>query len=241
VGRVSARDCSEWRGIIAMQAIGKASDEDTSGLAEHLGHCDQCRMDADEARSAAAALTLLDAEQVDRLERESKVLELPGGDGGEQRPMGARSAPAPEATATEPDRAAVLRRRRRGLVAAGAGVVAVAAAAALVAAVALGGTTPPGRTVALTGERGVVASVSLSDQSWGTRATLRESGQAAGQVLTVSMRTSSGRWWVAGSYRTTGGSGTVDVQMSCAVQSNQITNVWVSDQSGRTVLTGYVS
>ena len=101
---------------------------------------------------------------------------------------------------------------------AGIGAAVVAVAAAVVAVVALSTSpTPPIRTVALTGQPGVVASISLSTQSWGTRATLRESGQAPGQVLTVSMKSSSGRWWVAGSYRTTGRSGTVEVQLSCAV------------------------
>jgi hypothetical protein len=116
-----------------------------------------------------------------------------------------------------------------------------AAAAAVVAVLALGATpAPASKTVALTGARGVQASVSLTAQSSGTRATLHESGQAAGQVLTVSMRTSSGHWWVAGSYRTVARTGPLEVQMTCAVQSNQITEVWVSDQSGHTVLDGYV-
>ena len=95
--------------------------------------------------------------------------------------------------------------------------------------------------MALTGTPGVEATVSLTTQSWGTRATLVESGQAAGQVLTVWMKDASGHWWVAGSYRTTGRSGTVEVPLSCAVQAGQITNVYVRDQAGRAVLSGYVS
>ena len=85
-----------------------------------------------------------------------------------------------------------------------AGVVAAGVAAAGIALVASGnGSAPPGKTVALSGAHGVTASVSLVSESWGTRATPGESGQAPGQVLTVSMKTASGRWWVAGSYRTT--------------------------------------
>ena len=121
----------------------------------------------------------------------------------------------------------------------GAGVAAVAAA--VVAVMALSASpAPPTRTVAMTGQPGVVASVSLTTQSWGTRATLRESGQTPGQILTVSMKSASGRWWVAGSYRTTGRPGPVQVQLSCAVPASQITAVWVSDQAGHTVLDGYV-
>jgi hypothetical protein len=117
----------------------------------------------------------------------------------------------------------------------------LAIAAAVVAVVTFSGSpAPQGRVVALTGEKGVRASVSLTPESWGTRATLTEDGQAPGQVLTVSMRTSSGRWWAAGSYRTSAHSGSLEVQLSCAVQSNQITRVWVSDQNGHTILNGYL-
>jgi hypothetical protein len=44
---------------------------------------------------------------------------------------------------------------------------------------------------------------------------------------------------VAGSYRTTSARIT-EVQLSCAVQPNQVNEVWVTDQQGRTVLRGYV-
>ena len=240
MGAVTTRDCSEWRGIVAMHAIGGASDDESRGLNEHLDQCDQCRQDAEEVRSAAVALKFLDANQVDRLERESKVLDLPVGDGGEQGAADTDAEPTPEWASTEQAGLLAVGRKRRWMV--GVGTAVAAAAAAVVAVGALGSTpTPPSKTVALTGEKGVLASVSLTTQSWGTRATLRESGQAAGQVLTVSMRTSSGRWWVAGSYRTTARSGTVEVQLSCAVQADQITDVWVSDQGGHTVLNGYVA
>jgi hypothetical protein len=245
VGRVTARPCSEWQGILAMDAIGGASVEEARQLQEHLDHCDQCRRDAEDVRSAAGALKLLDATQVDRLERELTVLALPVLDGGERGfsdsaagSTGMIAAPTPEGASTEAAGLQAAGRKRRWMVA----VTAVAAvAAAVVAAVVLGTTTPPPtKTVALTGQKGVVASVSLAEQSWGTRATLRESGQVAGQVLTVSMRTSSGRSWVAGSYRTTARLGTVVVQLSCAVNADQIAAVWVSDQVGQTVLNGYV-
>jgi hypothetical protein len=125
---------------------------------------------------------------------------------------------------------------------AGIGAVVLAVAAALVAVVTLGGThgSRPGRVVALTGQEGVRATVSLTSQTWGTGATLRESGQAPGQVLTVSMRTSTGQWWMAGSYRTVSRAGSLVVPLACAVPSNEITDVWVSDQAGHTVLNGYV-
>jgi hypothetical protein len=124
--------------------------------------------------------------------------------------------------------------------AAGVGAL-LAAAAAITAVVALGGASAPAsRTTALTGQPGVVASIALTSQTWGTRGTLRESGQAPGQVLTVAMKSASGRWWVAGSYRTAARSGPLEVQLSCAVALSQVTDVWVTDQSGRVVLNAYV-
>lgn len=249
MGRVTGRECADWQGIMAMDAIGRAGADETRELAEHLAHCDQCRSDAADVKSAAAALTLVDASQFEGLslggERpapaamEAAVQPTPSIAGGPAAPTPA-SAPTPTPPSIDEVRVAGRRNRRRRMAGIGAAVVAVAAA--VVAVVALSTSpTPPIRTVALTGQAGVVASISLSTQSWGTRATLRESGQAPGQVLTVSMKSSSGRWWMAGSYRTTGRSGTVEVQLSCAAQASQITTVWVSDQAGHRVLDGYVS
>ncbi len=253
MGRVSDRECSEWQGIMAMDAIGRASPQESRELAEHLEHCEECRGDAEDVRGAAEALTLLDLDQVEGVGRDADRSIPPGLAGlgaaapGSTRPGSTRpgsdgvtTGPVPVLPPAGAGREDSGRTRRRRMV--GAGVALGAAAAAIVAVVVLGATQAvPTRTVALTGERGVVASVSLTSQSWGTRATLLESGQAGGQVFTVSMKSSSGRWWVAGSYRTTGRSGTVEVPLSCAVQAGAITTVWVSDQAGHMVLSGYVS
>lgn len=239
--RMTERDCSGWRGVLAMDAIGRADEKEARELAEHLEECGQCRTDAEEVRTAAGALSLLDAAQVADLERGSTVVGLAAGS--EPVLPGLGGGPEPVAEIRPIDRRG--RRPAEGKkkwVTAAACVAAVAAAVAVVAAVALGGSsTPPTRTVALSGEPGVTASVVLTSQAWGTRAVLTESGQAAGQALTVSMRTASGRWWVAGSYRTTGRSGSLEVSLSSAVPANQITDVWVSDQGGHTVLNGYVN
>ena len=71
MGGVSARECSEWQGIMAMDAIGRAGADESRELAEHLEHCEECRGDAADVRSAAKALTLLDLDQVDGLGREA--------------------------------------------------------------------------------------------------------------------------------------------------------------------------
>jgi hypothetical protein len=209
---------------MAIDAVGRASGPERRALGRHLAGCAQCRNDAEEIRGAAAALGRLDANQVGRLA------------GGRPESTAPVVGPLPGSGPTGPTG---LRRRRRVVVAAAAGVAALAVAAAAVGLVASTPPIPPSRTVALRGAAGVTASVSLAPQSWGTRATLRESGQPGGQDLQVSMRTASGRWWVAGSYRTTRSPGTVVVQLSCAAPAGQITQVWVSDQQGHTVLDGY--
>jgi predicted anti-sigma-YlaC factor YlaD len=212
---MTTQDCSKWRELLAMHAIGRATDDEALALDEHLRGCEHCRQDARDLGIAASALTFLDKGQIEHLV-------------------------AVGASAEQPIDIALARRRRRrmaGVLTAAAGV----AAAAVVAIVLSSAPAPPAKTVALTGQQGVTASISLAGQTWGTRATLRETGQAPGQVLTVSMKTASGRWWVAGSYRTTGRPGATVVQLSCAVPVGQITDVWVRDQAGRTVLNGYVT
>ena len=235
MGIVTGGDCSHWRGVLGLRAIGQSGDSDLYGLADHLEHCDQCRADAEEVDTAAAALALLDDAQLLDLLGDPRPTEPLAGRVSDPPPV-----PEPTVVARPVTRPVAGPKRRRwvtvGVAAAAAAVVAVVSVLSLSLS-----SSPTTKTVALTGEPGVTASVALSSQSWGTRATLRESGQAGGQVLTVSMRTDSGRWWVAGSYRTTGRPGALQVQLSCAVASDQITDVWVTDQSGHTVLTGYVT
>ncbi len=238
MGTVTAPDCSEWRGLLAMDAIGRASYEESQALAEHVAGCAGCRADADQVRVAAEALALVDVVPGEPAGGGSPVEQLGAVEG---RPAGvvplSLSGPPPSTQGSVPGAARRPNRpgwRRRWVF-----VGAAAAAAAVVAAFLLSGApAPPARTVALSGQPGVQASISLTSQKWGTRATLRESGQASGQVLTVSMESTSGRWWVAGSYRTTGGHRSLTVQLSCAVPADQVTVVWVSDQKGRTVLDG---
>jgi anti-sigma factor RsiW len=232
-----SRDCAEWQGILAMDAVGLASQEETSALDEHLAKCPTCRQDAADLQWAAKALQSVDPAQLDHLDEQpvgtGELVGFPS-DASEEDPA---KAPVP-VPSHQSERHAPGRAPR---VLIGIGSAILATAAAVMAVLAIGGTPAPAtKTVALRGVGGVQASVSLTAQSWGTSATLQESGQAPGQVLTVSMRTAYGRWWIAGSYRTGTGPGPLVVQLSCAVQSNKITDVWISDPSGRTVLNGYV-
>jgi hypothetical protein len=255
---VMGRDCAEWQGTMAMDAIGLATERESRDLREHVAGCPSCRQDAADLLGAAGALRSVDPAQVGRLEPQlpteaaagslrvdparGRVAATPAGPFSDADADAYAEAEAGHGTKSghlaQSGPLARSGRRRRW---AGAGGALVAAAAAITAVVALGGApAPASRTTALTGQPGVVASIALTSQSWGTRGTLRESGQAPGQVLTVAMKSASGRWWVAGSYRTAARSGPLEVQLSCAVALNQVTDIWVTDQSGQVVLNGYV-
>jgi len=110
---------------------------------------------------------------------------------------------------------------------------------ALGLALSLGGTVPAGRTVALTGGRGVHASLRLTSEAWGTSLHIEESGERGGQVFWVSMRTTSGTWWNAGSYRTVSGRA-VQVDLACALGLANIRSLWVRDSTGHVVLHAYL-
>jgi hypothetical protein len=93
--------------------------------------------------------------------------------------------------------------------------------------------------VALTGSTGVKASARLTSEPWGTAVHLLERGQVGDEVLSVSMKSSTGSWWAAGTYETVTGH-PVQVELACGVPLSKITTIWVRDKAGHTVLRGYV-
>jgi hypothetical protein len=84
----------------------------------------------------------------------------------------------------------------------------------------------------------VHATARLTAQPWGTEMELRETGQPAGEVVSVSVRTVSGSWWQTGTYRTAGSS--VRVTMACAIPMSSIRSVWIRDPMGHTIVHGYL-
>jgi anti-sigma factor RsiW len=216
---MSGAECDSWRGMQAMHLIGRLDPHEEDQLAAHLAACSSCRAEAEDLAGVESALKLADIDHLD---------------------SAAELAIPIESARWEQLR--VQRQRRVGRVTrtwAAAGIAAAAVVAVALGAVALHHPASPNRTVALTGTSGVHASVVLTAKAWGTQATFDEAGQRAGQVLTVSMETTPGTWWVAGSYRTSGSSGRLQVTLSCAVPATQITHIWVSDDAGHTVLRGY--
>ena len=204
-----------------MHAIGRLEPHEESQLRAHLEECPACRVETVELAGLEAALGLVDLGHLD--------------DGRE---------PAIPLESARWERVRWDRNRRARMTAtrwAMAGMAAAAVAAiALVVVVRAAVAAADQDRRAQRETPGVRASVVLASKAWGTEATFKESGQQAGQVWTVTMETTPGSWWVAGSYRTIGSKGQVQVTLSCAVPADQITHVWVSDGGGHTVLRGYV-
>ncbi len=233
MGAVSPFACTAWRGRLAMASVGRLQPDEADAVTTHVSRCAACRAEADQL---ADVVGLLDSVGDAALRVVAGPLDGSGSSGAGLGPgelgksLGARLE----------DRGHGVRGgkvARRVLLGAGA----AAACVALVVAVATGsgGPVAPSATrVALRGG-GVAAAVTLSPgPSFGTRAVLAESGQAAGGPYTVTMVSSDGYRWVSGSYLGRSGSGVVRAVLTCPVEPGQIRQIWVTDPSGKTVLRG---
>jgi anti-sigma factor RsiW len=212
--------CEKWRESMAMDVFGDLSVDEETGLLAHLEGCSECQAIAEEIAGTFKILGYVDPSAVELT-----------------------AAVPPELfdrVLSDLHLAGVVQRRRRKLsVAALAGLSAVAASLILVGVfTANPATSPIQRTVALRGASTVKASAILIDETWGTKVDLHESGLPGGNVYTVTMKTASGTWWTAGTYRSVAGE-PVDATMACAVSLNKITGIRVLNGAGATVLTSF--
>jgi predicted anti-sigma-YlaC factor YlaD len=212
-------ECETWRELIAMRLFGDLTPEELTGLNAHLEGCLACQDVARELGETADLLQFVDPSAVEPTanvppELSERVL-------GDLRRAGERE-----------------RRRRRTSVT--SMCLAGAAAAALVLVIVLSGGSPsvPSRTLALQGSSSVKANAVLVAEPWGTSLTLSEKGLPKGGVYTVSMKTATGAWWTAGTYRSVSGA-MVKATMSCAVSLQHITGLRVVNAQGQTVLTSF--
>lgn len=212
--------CENWREAMAMHVFADLSSEEETGLLAHLEGCVECRAVAVEIAETFKMLGYVDRAAVESTAAVPPLLL--------------------DRVLSNLHSAGVLQRRRRKVrVAALAGVGAVAASLILVGVFnARPAAAPIQRTVALRGASTVSASAVLIDESWGTKVDLHENGLPGGGVYTVSMKTSSGTWWTAGTYRSVAGQ-PVDATMACAVSLKKITGIRVLNGAGVTVLTSY--
>jgi len=213
--------CVRWQGDLAMHSIGKLEPEVAVGLQAHLDGCAECREQAAELAPLAGALRFAAPAAVE----DPEATRIP--------PRLQESVLGRLETEARQERRHS--HRRRGVVAALA--AGIAAAVVVVASLGSGAPTPSGRMVALSGAPGTAGTIVLVRSSSGTDVTLREHGLPVGQDFVVTMQSSSGTWWQAGSYHTSGT--TARAQLTCAVKPYEITQVWVRDSTGATVLSGY--
>lgn len=208
--------CEQWRGLIAMRALGDLVIDDATALDAHLEGCADCRAVAEELASTVSMLAYVDVASIEPT-----------------------ALVAPELSARvlgDLHRAATTQRRRRRLTVSTVSLVGAIAAALILFAV-VSGTSPTTneRTLALHGLTSVTAKAVLVNQSWGTTVDFSESGLPGGSVYTVSMKTATGAWWTAGTYRSVSGR-TVNATMACAVALKDITGLRVENAKGVTVL-----
>jgi len=215
---VTGSACITRRGQLAMAALRALDADEQAELDAHLASCEECRTVSAELRSTVGALDTR-------------------AESGPPEPVTPVPPHLAEAVLSELRTGDELDRRRRmrriGVVACGS-----AAAALLVVLLVLmgpGRPTTPTRTVALSGSPGVTASAVLEERTWGTALIVHEQGLAPGRTYTVSMSNPQGRWWTAGSYRSSGAAPVV-VTMGCAAGFASIDEIRVTDVSGRTVL-----
>jgi predicted anti-sigma-YlaC factor YlaD len=201
-----------------MAALGAASVEERQAFERHLGECAACRAISVELRSTAGSLEAVTSVEAPTV-----------------GPVPVSLAEAVLGALIEGDRTARLRRRTRLLVS--AGVAAALVALALIVAGSDGNEANQQKTVALHGAAPVHASAVLEARPWGTSLTFREQGLATEETYTVSMASSAGTWWTAGTYRSTN-TRAVTATMACAVRLAAISEIRVTDAAGHTVLSG---
>ncbi|MGH3733083.1 MAG: zf-HC2 domain-containing protein [Acidimicrobiales bacterium] len=213
---MSTERCEEWRGLIALRALGDAAGDEAIALDAHLEGCVECRAIEDEMGSTVAVLGYVEPSSI-----EPTAL-----------------VPTDLSTRVLSDlHQAGLRRHRRRQLAVGAGSLAGAIAAAIVlfAVVFNASPSPSQRIFALSGTASASAKAVLVTQSWGTSVNFSERGLPGGGIYTVSMKTATGAWWTAGTYRSVFGR-TVSATMACAVPMKDITGLRVENARGVTVL-----
>jgi hypothetical protein len=220
---VTGDRCDRWHGLLALEVVGQLDEKDRLALSAHLDGCQACR---DERSGLIGLAKILPAADPDHL-------------GGHDVPFELQSAVFERLRAD----ARHDHRLRRGRYVLGGVAAAVVAAVALTVGLSGSPTAPrPGRPEALTltGSPGVKATARLTAEPWGTAIHLQEVGQPGGEVLSVSMRSTSGSWWAAGTYQTVTGR-TVQVELACGVPVSKIASVWVRNKAGQTVLRGYLA
>jgi len=213
--------CRDWRGDLAIHALGRLEEPDRTALLAHVDGCADCRTALVELSAAAASLDLADPSRVGESEIPRPSRELG------ERILGR----------LQWERAR-RRRRTRGVLATISGV---AAAVVVVLAFALssGGGTG-GTVVALRSpDRSVHARAVLYAGDTGTRVQLHVDGLDDREWYWLWVTGPDGKRVAAGTFSAS--SASENVTMTAALSLARTRRVWVTDEANHVVLDGYLA
>ena len=213
--------CRDWRGDLAIEALGQLEDQQRAALLAHIDGCAECRAARTELSSVARALDLADASRIGETD-----VPLP------PQELGDRILDR-----LQVERVARRRHRTRGFVAAAIGI---AAAIVVVLALVIGsGGGQHGTVVALrSSDRAVHATAVLYPETSGTRVQLRVDGLDDREWYWLWVTGADGKRVAAGTFSAS--SERENVTMTAALSLPRTTRVWVTDDHNHVVLDGYL-
>jgi Anti-sigma-K factor rskA len=213
--------CREWRGDLAIEALGRLDEPARTPLLAHVDGCADCRAVLVELSSVATTLDFADAGRV--------------GEGDPPRPS--RELGERILGRLQRERAEHRRRRTRGVLATVVGVAA-AAAVALVLVVGMRG-GDHGTVVALRSpDPRVHAQAVLFKDTAGTRVRLRVNGLDDGEWYWLWVTGADGKRVAAGTFAASGSN--ENLTMTAALSFARTQRVWVTDVKQHVVLDGFV-
>jgi anti-sigma-K factor RskA len=213
--------CRDWRGDLAIEALGQLDGARRAALHAHIDGCADCRAALAELSSVARALDLADVSRIGETDVPVPPQEL--GDRILDR--------------LQVERVARRRRRARGFFAATAGI---AAAIVVVLALAIGnGGGHHGTVVALhSSDSAVHATAVLYPETSGTRVQLRVDGLDDREWYWLWVTGADGKRVAAGTFSAS--SERENVTMTAALSLPRTKRVWVTDDTNHVVLDGYL-
>jgi anti-sigma-K factor RskA len=214
--------CRDWRGDLAIEALGRLEAPERAALHAHIDGCADCRAALTELSSVAGALDLADPSRIGETE-----VPLP------PQELGDRILDR-----LQVERVARRRHRARGFVAAAVGI-----AAAIVVVLALvigsGGGHRGGTVVALhSSDAAVHATAVLYPETSGTRVQLRVDGLDDREWYWLWVTGADGKRVPAGTFSAS--SERENVTMTAALSLPRTKRVWVTDDTNHVVLDGYL-
>ncbi len=213
--------CRDWRGDLAIEALGRLDEPARAALHAHIDGCAQCRAALAELTTVAGALDLADVSRIGDAD-----LPLPPQELGDRILDGLQT-----------ERVARHRHRTRGFFAAAVGI---AAALVVVLAVAVGTRGGQhGTVVALrSSDHDVHATAVLYPETSGTRVQLRVDGLDDREWYWLWVTGADGKRVAAGTFSAS--SDRENVTMTAALSLPRTKRVWVTDDTNHVVLDGYL-